>query len=90
MPTKIFSFVYALNYITQAAIMMVIPAGLIIAGGWLLTYRCGVGKWAMVASIVLGIICGMYSMVTFLLRSAEYVDPTQSVQKGDTDHEEKT
>ncbi|MBE6927302.1 MAG: AtpZ/AtpI family protein [Ruminococcaceae bacterium] len=80
MPTKIFSFVYALNYITQAAIMMVIPAGLIIAGGWLLTYRCGVGKWAMVVSIVLGVLAGIYSLFSFLVSTMNHIDPTD--QKG--------
>lgn len=90
MPKKIFSFVYALNYISQVAFMMLVPAALIIGGGWLLTNRCGLGKWVLVVSIVLGIVCGMYSMITFLLRSAACVDPTESAQKGDTDHEQRT
>lgn len=80
MPKKIFSFVYALNYISQAAITMIVPAALIIGSGWLLTNCCGVGKWAMVVSIVLGVLTGIFSLFRFIIATANYVDPTE--QKG--------
>lgn len=85
MPKKIFSFVYALNYISQAAITMIIPAGLVIGAGWLLTNRCGVGKWAMVISIILGVLLGIVSLFRFLISTVNYIDPTE--QKGAQNNE---
>ncbi len=80
MHKKIFSFVYAINYITQAAITMIIPAGLIIGGGWLLHNRCGIGKWVMVLAIVLGVLTGIYSLFHFIIATMNHIDPTE--QKG--------
>ena len=58
MPKKVFRVMYALNYVTQAAFCLLCPAGLLILGGWFLTNRCGVGKWAMIVAIVLGVLTG--------------------------------
>ena len=85
MPKKLFSFVYALNYISQTAFCLITPAALWIGGGWFLTNRCGVGKWAMVVAIVLGVLTGLYSMFHFLITTAKYVDPTE--QKGAGENE---
>lgn len=85
MPKKIFSFVYALNYIFQAAFCMLTPAALIIGGGWLLTNRCGVGKWAMVCAIILGVLCGIYCLFHFVISTINHIDPT--VQKGGNEDE---
>lgn len=81
MHKKMFRFVYAMNYVFQVAFCLLTPAALFILGGWYLTNRCGVGKWALIVSIVLGVLCGMYSMITFLLSSAHAIDPTE--QKGE-------
>ncbi len=87
MPKKIFSFVYALNYIMQAAITMLVPAGLIIGGGWLLNNRCGVGKWVMVVAIILGVLAGIYSLFHFIISTMNHIDPTE--QEGGQDDERK-
>ncbi len=76
MPKKVFSFVSALNYISQAAFMMLTPAALFIGGGWLLTNRLGVGKWAMAVSIVLGVLFGMYCLFHFLITTAKHMEKT--------------
>lgn len=81
MPKKVFRFVYAMNYIFQAAFCMLTPAALLIGGGWLLVHRCGVGNWAMISGIVLGVLMGMYSLFSFLTTTANHIDPTE--QKGD-------
>lgn len=75
-PKKLFRFVYALNYVFQAAFCMLTPTGLFVGGGWLLVHRCGVGKWAMVVSILLGVLLGFYSMFSYIIKTAKYVDPT--------------
>ncbi len=73
---KVFRFVYALQYVFQVAYCVLTPAALFIGGGWLLHHRCGVGKWVLAVAIVLGLLCGLYSMFAFLLSSAKSVDPT--------------
>ena len=85
MPKKVFRVMYALNYVTQAAFWLLCPAGLLILGGWFLTNRCGVGKWAMVAAIVRGVLFGLYSMFSFLLKTMDHIDPTQEKEDGKRD-----
>ena len=77
MHKKIFSFVYAVNYILQAGFSMICPAGLIILGGWLLTEKCGVGRWARIVAIVFGVLCGIYSLFRFLMTTMNHMDPTK-------------
>ena len=88
MPKKVFRVMYALNYITQAAFCLIGPAGLLILGGWFLTNRCGVGKWAMVVAIVLGVLMGLYSMFSFILKTMDHIDPTQDKGGGKRDRTE--
>lgn len=85
MPHKVFRVMYALNYIIQAGFCMICPAGLLIFGGWLLTRRCGVGKWAMIVAIVLGVLTGLYSMFSFILKTIHTFDPTQGKEGGKRD-----
>lgn len=77
MPKKVFRAMYALNYIAQAGFSMVCPAGLLIALGWLLTERCGFGRWAMVVSIILGVLIGFYSMFYYIIKTIRHIDPTE-------------
>lgn len=72
-----FRFAYAMQYVFQVTFCMLTPMALFIGGGWLLHNRCGLGKWVLVAAIVLGLISGLYSMFAFLLSSVKSVDPTQ-------------
>ena len=80
MHRKVFRFAYAMNYLFQVTISLLTPAALLIGVGWLLHHYCNVGKWVMVLTAVLGLICGMYSMICFLLKAA--VDPTETRKKG--------
>lgn len=81
MPKKLFKAVYALNYIFQAAFSMLVPAGLLILGGWYLNSRCGWGKWVLVTAILLGVAIGFYSMIYYIVKTKDYIDPTE--QKGE-------
>lgn len=83
MPKKLFRAVYALNFITQAGFSFLVPAGLFLLGGWALRHYCGAGRWVLAAAIVLGVLCGFYSMIYFLVKSAGQIDPTES--KGERD-----
>ena len=76
MQKKLFRVAYAMNYLTNAILSLLIPAGLLIGGGWLLYNRCGLGKWVMITAIVLGVLAGIYSFFRFLLKTANRADPT--------------
>lgn len=83
MHRKVFRVVYAMNYLMQAAFCLLCPAGLCVGLGWLTVHRWGVGQWAMILAIVLGVLSGFVSMISFLLKSAHAIDPT-SEQGGHT------
>lgn len=83
---SVFRFVYALNYISQAAFMLICPAGLIIWGGWVLVHRVGLGKWALIIAIILGILVGLYTMFSFILKTVQSFDPTSLKSNGGTTH----
>ena len=82
-----FRFVYALNYISQAAFMLICPAGLIIWGGWALVHRAGFGKWMLIFAIVLGILTGLYTMFSYILKTVQSFDPTSQKLNGGTSHD---
>lgn len=81
MPKKVFRVAYFMNYILQAAFSLLTPAGLLIAGGWLLREKCGMGNWVMITAIVLGVLFGFYSMFYFFIKTMHQIDPTE--RKGD-------
>ena len=81
-PKKVFHVAYAVNFVIQAGVSMVCPAGLIILGGWFLTKRCGLGRWAMVTAIILGILIGVYSMFYYIIKPIRTYDPTQQNDEG--------
>lgn len=81
MHKKLFRTLYALNCISQAAFCFLVPAGLLIAGGWYLSARCGWGRWVLALAIVLGVLGGVCSMFNFLRNCV--VDPTTA--KGEND-----
>lgn len=76
LPKRIFRVLYAAHFISQTAFSMLTPAALFIGLGWFLTRRCGWGKWAMVTSIILGVLTGLYSMIYFLVKYSGSIDPT--------------
>ena len=72
MKNRFFGFVYAMNYIVQAAWSFVFPAGLIVGRGYFLWRRVALGRWVMVTAIVLGVLCGVYSMFRYIIRMAGF------------------
>ena len=88
MPKKIIRVAYGMNFLMQAIFSLLCPAGLLIAGGWWLQNRFDLGKWVMVAAIVLGVLTGMYSFFSYLLKTAKHIDPTSG--KGDAKNDGRT
>lgn len=72
MSNKFFGFVYAMNYIAQAAWSFVFPAGVTVGLGFLVNRWLNTGRWVMITAIVLGVLSGVYSMFRYIIRMAEY------------------
>ncbi len=72
MRNKLFGFLYAMNYIAQAAWSFVFPAGCIIGVGYLIHRYLYRRDWVMVAAIVVGVLGGIYSMFCYCIRMADY------------------
>ena len=77
---KAFRFAYAVNFLFQVTVSLLTPAALLIGGTWLLYRYCGMGKWVVVLGAIFGLICGLYSMICFLLKTP--VDPMEPLEKG--------
>lgn len=83
MHKDVFRFTYALNYVFQVTVCMLTPAAMWIGLGWLCCNRWGVGKWAMILAIILGVVSGAASMFRFLMTSAQVIDPTEPCPRGE-------
>ena len=70
MRNRFFGFVYAMNYLAQAAWSFVFPCGIVMGAGYFLWWRFSLGKWVLVAAIVLGVLGGVYSMFRYIIRMA--------------------
>lgn len=89
MPKKMLRLAYAINFFLQVAFCMVCPAGLLILGGWYLNSCLGWGRWVLITAIVLGVLTGFWSMISYILRYQNYMDPTQSGKDGERDGKPK-
>ena len=88
MPKKVFRVAYAINYLSHAIFSLLCPAALFIGGSWLLQKYCGLGKWAMIVGIILGVLTGVFSFFRFLLVTAKHLDPT--TEKGASQNDGRT
>ena len=68
---KLVGVLYALNIVAQAVVTLIIPAGAMFLLSWLLSEKCGVGKWIYAVLITAGVISGFISMIRFVIRAAE-------------------
>lgn len=72
MSNKFFGFVYAMNYIAQAAWSFVFPAGLILGLGFFLRWKLAWGNWVVVVAVILGVLSGVVGMFRYIIRMADY------------------
>lgn len=83
---KFVSALYVLNIIAQAAVTLLIPAGLMLLLSYLLVSRCGAPGWLYAVLITLGVISGFISMIRFVIRAAESLD---RLERQNTDNSKK-
>ena len=87
MHKEFFRFQYAMNYVFQVTVSMLTPAAIWIGLGLLLNRRWGVGKWALILCILIGVFSGCYSMFRFLMTTTRMIDPTAEDKKEDEPHD---
>ena len=72
---------YALNIVIQSFWTLLMPIGIAIFLGWVLTEKCGVGNYIFVILILLGVALGIISMVKFLLSALAGLERLENEQK---------
>lgn len=72
---------YALNIVLQSFWTLLMPIGLAVFLGWILTEKCGFGQYVFVILILLGVVIGMISMVKFLLSALAGLERLENEQK---------
>ena len=81
MHKKLFNAFYVLNIIFQAIFTLIFPVAIMFAVGWLLNTYLGVGGWIYAVTVVIGVICGFYSMIKFTLSAMRSLERLEEEQK---------
>ena len=89
MHNKLFSFLYAINIVSQAIFSLLVPVGLLLAAAWLLVNRAGAPKIVYAAAVILGFLIGMYSMVRFIMTATANLERLENQENKDKNSDEK-
>lgn len=74
---------YFINIVFQALISLVSPGALMFLFAWLLNTYAGVGAWIYVVLIILGVLSGLWSMVTFIVKATRALDAIERQGSGE-------
>ena len=89
MHNKLFSFLYAINIVSQAIFSLLVPVGLMILAAWLMVDRVGAPKFVYAIAIALGFLIGLYSMVRFVITATANLERLENQEKKDKNSDEK-
>ena len=89
MHNKLFSFLYAINIVSQAIFSLLVPVGLMILAAWLMVDRVGAPKFVYAIAIALGFLIGLYSMVRFVMTATANLERLENQEKKDKNSDEK-
>lgn len=73
--------IYALNIMMQAIFGLLIPIGLAVFLGWLLTAKLSAPNWSFVVLILLGVASGLVSMIRFLISALAGLERLEKEQQ---------
>ena len=66
---KVLTPVYIVNIIFQSFISLISPAAVMLLIAFLLDKYTSVGGWIYAPLVTVGIICGFFSMISFIIRA---------------------
>ena len=89
MQNKLFSFLYAINIVSQAIFSLLVPVGLLFAAAWLLVIRAGAPKVVYAVAIILGFFIGIYSMIRFVMTATTHLERLENQENKDKNRDEK-
>ena len=89
MHNKLFSFLYAINIVSQAIFSLLVPVGLMFAAAWLLVSRVGAPKFVYAFAIILGFFIGVYSMIRFVMTATANLERLENQENKDKNGDEK-
>ena len=78
---KFITPIYLLNMIVQSLFSLVTPIGLMFAASYLLNTRAGVGGWIYALLVTLGALVGLWSMISFILKTSAAIESLEKQHK---------
>ena len=85
---KFITPVYLLNIIFQSIFSLLTPAALMFLCAYLIDRNTEVGGWIYAVLIVLGIIIGLFSMISFILRAGAALEALEK-QHAESEREKR-
>ena len=91
---KLLTPVYVINIIFQSFISLVSPAAIMLLTAFLLNKYASVGSWIYAVLITVGIVCGFFSMISFILKAMSALEAIEkqnaekSAKKEQTENEQ--
>ena len=73
MNKRIIPALYVVNMVVQSLFSLVCPIGLMFGVAYFLSTKYGIGPWIYVVMIMTGVLVGIYSMVTFIIKASAAV-----------------
>ncbi len=88
---RIYNATYLINVIFQAFWSLLLPIGLALGAGWLLTDKLSAPSWIYAVLIIIGVTIGLFSMIKFLVYALDAFERIEKAQnsKGDKTNEQK-
>ncbi len=68
MYSKLVRFVYGLQLFSQGLFCLLLPPAMGVGGAWLLVHYAQLGEWIYALLITLGALCGLWSMIRYILK----------------------
>ena len=84
---KFITPIYTFNIVLQSFFSLLTPPLIMGFIAWLLNTRAGVDSWIYVVLIMLGVLTGLYSMITFILSAMRALE---RLEKEREEKEEKS
>lgn len=71
---KFITPLYFINMTVQALVSLIAPIGLSVLFAWLIDKYTAVGPWIYVVFIMGGVLLGLYSMISFIIKAGRAIE----------------
>jgi F0F1-type ATP synthase assembly protein I len=75
--------------IIQSLVSLLSPIAILFVAAKLLNEKASVGPWIYVVLIMLGVFIGLYSMISFIIKTSKAIEAIENQKGSDTDSDEE-